>query len=168
MPDRPLGLVSNRNETGCRIMAAGMCPAQRKPMAGMVVLTTVTVGGRQYDLMAHQRSRALWIARGEFNGQPLEGTGRSPSAAAHDWREKARHDRSMCNKAVGSWFRHCQRLHSVPRARSVIGGACGRARSCCVISAEASLRRAGHGGASVTLWMRQITLPTSSATRTPP
>jgi hypothetical protein len=87
----PSGRVGNRDETEDAAHYGGRdVPAQRTPMAAMVVLTIVTVGGRQYDLMAHQRSKNSWIACGNFNGEPLEGTGRSPSAAAHDWREKAR------------------------------------------------------------------------------
>ena len=60
------------------------------PMAGMIILTIVTVGTKQYELMAHQKSKSEWVARGGFNGVPLEGKGRSATLAAASWREQAR------------------------------------------------------------------------------
>jgi hypothetical protein len=59
-------------------------------MAGMVILTIVTVGTKQYELMAHRKSKSEWVARGGFNGVPLEGKGRSATLAAASWREQAR------------------------------------------------------------------------------
>ena len=59
-------------------------------MAGMIILTIVTVGTKQYELMAHQKSKSEWVALGGFNGVPLEGKGCSPTLAAANWREQAR------------------------------------------------------------------------------
>jgi hypothetical protein len=55
------------------------------------VRVVVTVWNRQYELTAHQQSKASWIARGDFNSEPLEGHGRTPSRAAASWREQARY-----------------------------------------------------------------------------
>ena len=54
------------------------------------IRVVVTIWNRQYELTAHQRSKAAWIARGDFNNEPLEGEGRTPSRAAASWREQAR------------------------------------------------------------------------------
>ena len=59
-------------------------------MAGTIVLTIVTVGTKQYEVLAHQKSKSEWVARGGFNGVPLEGKGSSPTVAAASWREQAR------------------------------------------------------------------------------
>jgi hypothetical protein len=32
---------------------------------------------RQFELTAHQQSKAAWIARADFNSEPLEGHGRT-------------------------------------------------------------------------------------------
>jgi|KBSMisStandDraft_5_1062788.scaffolds.fasta_scaffold1025206_1 hypothetical protein len=53
------------------------------------VRVLVTIWNRQYELTAHQHSKAAWIARGDFNGEPLERYGRTPSRAAASWREQA-------------------------------------------------------------------------------
>jgi hypothetical protein len=45
----------------------------------------------QYELTAHQKSKSVWIARGDVDGEPLEGKGHSSSAAAGSWREQARY-----------------------------------------------------------------------------
>jgi len=37
------------------------------------IRVVVTIWNRQYELTAHQRSKAAWIARGDFNNEPLEG-----------------------------------------------------------------------------------------------
>ena len=42
------------------------------------VRVLVTIWNRQYELTAHQHSKAAWIARGDFNGEPLERYGRHP------------------------------------------------------------------------------------------
>ena len=55
------------------------------------VRVVVTVWNRQYELPAHQQSKAVWIARGDFNSEPLEGHGHTPSRAAASWREQARY-----------------------------------------------------------------------------
>jgi hypothetical protein len=60
-------------------------------MADRIVRQTVIVWGERYELTVHQRSKSVWIARGDFDGEPLEGKGRSPSAAAGNWREQARY-----------------------------------------------------------------------------
>ena len=52
------------------------------------IRVVVTIGNT-YELTAHQRSKAAWIARGDFNNEPLEGQGRTPSRAAASWREQA-------------------------------------------------------------------------------
>jgi hypothetical protein len=54
------------------------------------VRVVVTVWNRQYELTARQQFKAAWIARGDFNSEPLEGRGRTPSRAAASWREQAR------------------------------------------------------------------------------
>jgi len=38
-----------------------------------IVRVVVTVWNRQYELIAHQKSKAAWIALGDFNSKPLEG-----------------------------------------------------------------------------------------------
>ena len=60
-------------------------------MADLVVRQTVIVWGEQYELTVHQKSKSVWIARGDFDGELLEGKGHSPSAAAGSWREQARY-----------------------------------------------------------------------------
>jgi len=55
------------------------------------VRVVVTVWNRQFELTAHQQSKAAWIARADFNSEPLEGHGRTPSRAAASWREQARY-----------------------------------------------------------------------------
>jgi len=55
------------------------------------VRVVVTVWNRQYELTARQQSKATWTAQGNFNSEPLEGHGRTPSRAAGSWREQARY-----------------------------------------------------------------------------
>ena len=84
------GRTARQLETGMQHKMPTIPSVEGDPMAGMIILTIVTVGTKQYELMAHQKSKSEWVARGGFNGVPLEGKGRSATLAAASWREQAR------------------------------------------------------------------------------
>lgn len=52
---------------------------------------TVSVWGKDYEVSVHQRSKSVWIARGEYMGQPIEVQARTPTAAAALWRDTAQY-----------------------------------------------------------------------------
>ncbi len=125
----PSGRVGNRDETEDAAHYGGRdVPAQRTPMAAMVVLTIVTVGGRQYDLMAHQRSKNSWIACGNFKvslwkeraaaRQRLRMIGGKRLAGSEHLKGGSRLVASTCGT-----------LHSAPRSRSASAGSCRRSQS---------------------------------------
>ena len=51
---------------------------------------SVYVAGERYVILIHQRSKTVWVARGEYHGRPIEGTGPTPKAAADAWADAAR------------------------------------------------------------------------------
>jgi hypothetical protein len=57
----------------------------------MTIKDTVIVWGKPCDITVHQRSKTVWIARGEYMGEQLESKGSSQSSAAAHWREAARY-----------------------------------------------------------------------------
>jgi hypothetical protein len=52
---------------------------------------TVNVWGKPYVISIYQRSKAVWVARGDYHGEPIEVKDRSLSAAAKAWAEAARY-----------------------------------------------------------------------------
>jgi len=57
----------------------------------MTIKTTVEVWGISYEIGVHQKSKAVWIARGEYMGKMIETKGATQSAAVLRWREAARY-----------------------------------------------------------------------------
>ena len=51
----------------------------------------VNVWGKPYVISVYQKSKTVWIARGDYHGEPIEVKDRSLSAAAKAWAEKARY-----------------------------------------------------------------------------
>jgi hypothetical protein len=51
---------------------------------------TVYVGEHPNDVDLYQKSESVWIARGEYMGEQIEGEGSSPAAAIRRWMETAR------------------------------------------------------------------------------
>lgn len=45
----------------------------------------VTVWDKQYKISVSQRSKTVWIARGEYMGKAIETKGSSANAAAKHW-----------------------------------------------------------------------------------
>jgi hypothetical protein len=52
---------------------------------------TVTVWDRQYEVSVYQKSKSVWVAVGDYEGQRIEVKGRSQSQAISSWREAARY-----------------------------------------------------------------------------
>jgi hypothetical protein len=52
---------------------------------------TVTVWNRQYEVSVYQKSKSVWVAVGDYEGQRIEVKGRSQSQAISSWREAARY-----------------------------------------------------------------------------
>ena len=52
---------------------------------------TVKVWDKPHDVVAHQKSKSVWIAVGECMGERLEVKGRTESQAVSAWREAARY-----------------------------------------------------------------------------
>ena len=52
---------------------------------------TVYVHERPQVISVHQRSKTVWVARGEYMSEWHESRGRSANAAADHWREWARY-----------------------------------------------------------------------------
>jgi hypothetical protein len=55
------------------------------------VEVTVTVWSRQYEVSVYQKSKSVWVAVGDYEGQRIEVKGRSQSQAVASWREAARY-----------------------------------------------------------------------------
>jgi hypothetical protein len=52
---------------------------------------TVEVWGKEYEISVHQKSKAVWIARGEYMGKQIETKDATQGAAVLRWREAARY-----------------------------------------------------------------------------
>jgi hypothetical protein len=52
---------------------------------------TVDVWGSPHEVSTHQKSKSVWIARGEYMGEQIETKGRTASTAVARWREAARY-----------------------------------------------------------------------------
>jgi hypothetical protein len=50
---------------------------------------TVRVWGKPHVVTVHQKSKSVWIARGEYMGESHETKDTSPRSAAARWREWA-------------------------------------------------------------------------------
>lgn len=57
----------------------------------MIMKTTVFVWDKPYEITVHQKSKTVWIARGQYMVESLESKGSSQSSAAAHWREQARY-----------------------------------------------------------------------------
>jgi hypothetical protein len=55
------------------------------------VEVTVTVWNRQYEISVYQKSKSVWVAVGDYEGQRIEVKGRSQFRAVASWREAARY-----------------------------------------------------------------------------
>jgi len=55
----------------------------------IVVECILSVWGKQYTVTAHQSSRTVWIARGDYEGQHVEVKGRSAASAIALWQKTA-------------------------------------------------------------------------------
>jgi hypothetical protein len=51
----------------------------------------VLVWGEQVEVDVHQRSKTVWIARGEYKGKHYECKASTPGAAAKAWADAARY-----------------------------------------------------------------------------
>lgn len=51
----------------------------------------VKVWDKDYEISVYQKSKAVWIAVGEYMGERLEVKGSSARSAAAQWREAARY-----------------------------------------------------------------------------
>jgi Zn-finger nucleic acid-binding protein len=51
----------------------------------------VVVWGEQVEVDVYQRSKTVWIARGEYNGKSYEGKASTPGAAAKAWADAAKY-----------------------------------------------------------------------------
>jgi hypothetical protein len=60
-------------------------------MSNIVIRETVTVWGQQYEVTVHQKSKAVWIARGDYMGEQIETQGQTQGAAVIRWREAAQY-----------------------------------------------------------------------------
>jgi hypothetical protein len=52
---------------------------------------TVEVWGKTYEVSVHQKSKTVWIASGDYEGQYIQTQGRSETQALGSWREAARY-----------------------------------------------------------------------------
>jgi hypothetical protein len=52
---------------------------------------TVEVWSRRYEISVYQKSKSVWVAVGDYEGQRIEVKGRSQSQAVASWREAARY-----------------------------------------------------------------------------
>ena len=51
----------------------------------------VEVWGKPYEISVTQRSKSVWVASGEYMGDHIQTTDRSPTSAAKRWQEAARY-----------------------------------------------------------------------------
>jgi hypothetical protein len=56
---------------------------------GFVVKELVFISEEPCEVPVYRKSRAVWIAVGDFKGRFYEGQGPSPSAAAYSWARQA-------------------------------------------------------------------------------
>lgn len=49
----------------------------------------VEVWGKKYEITVHQKSKSVWIARGEYMGEQIETKDSSESTAIKRWKEAA-------------------------------------------------------------------------------
>lgn len=52
---------------------------------------TVSVWDRPYAISVYQKSKTVWIAVGDYEGQRIEVKGRTQSQAVASWRDAARY-----------------------------------------------------------------------------
>jgi hypothetical protein len=52
---------------------------------------TVQVWDHSYEVSVHQKSKTVWIAVGDYEGQRIETKGQSETQALASWREAARY-----------------------------------------------------------------------------
>ncbi len=50
---------------------------------------TVEVWGKPYTVTTYQKTKSVWIASGEYMGEPIQTKGRSKGAAIKRWKERA-------------------------------------------------------------------------------
>ena len=55
----------------------------------MSYVQTVYVWDKPYKITVDQKSKSVWIARGDYEGQSIEGKGATMGAAVIRWREAA-------------------------------------------------------------------------------
>lgn len=53
--------------------------------------TTVKVWDKLCEISVHQKSKSVWIARGEYMGKSIETKGTSASSAASHWQAAAKY-----------------------------------------------------------------------------
>lgn len=51
----------------------------------------VMVWGKEYEVTLHQKSKTVWVASGEYQGEHKSVQDRSPTSAATRWQEWARY-----------------------------------------------------------------------------
>lgn len=51
----------------------------------------VEVWSRNYEVHVDQRSKTVWVASGDYEGQTITVTDRTPTSALKRWREAARY-----------------------------------------------------------------------------
>lgn len=49
-------------------------------------IRSIKVWERDYEVIVSQNSRSVWIAVGDYEGQEIRATGRTPAQAAASWR----------------------------------------------------------------------------------
>jgi hypothetical protein len=47
------------------------------------------VWGKPYEVRVRKKSKSVWIATGDYMGEPIEGKAATPGAAVKRWRENA-------------------------------------------------------------------------------
>jgi hypothetical protein len=52
---------------------------------------TVKVWGEDVEVTVHQKSKSVWIARGDYMGEQIETKGQTSGAAVIRWREAAQY-----------------------------------------------------------------------------
>jgi hypothetical protein len=50
---------------------------------------TVQVSNRSYEVSVYQKSKTVWIAVGDYEGERIEVKGRSEAQALGNWRDSA-------------------------------------------------------------------------------
>ena len=67
---------------------AGECQVVRRTQ---IMRHTLEVWGKSYEVSVHQKSKTVWIASGDYEGEYLQTQGRSEAEAVGGWREAARY-----------------------------------------------------------------------------